>query len=397
MRILEYLEDMAREVGLTGAVDILVMSAFIYMGLLWFRRGRSGKVIQGILILGGVYLIARQLNMFLTTAVLEAFFAVFLLAVIVIFREEIRRFFEQLARWRPTRLGREATQAELPREIEVLTHSLAELSRQRRGALLVFPGAEPVDSHLDGGVSLNGEVSKPLLASLFDPHSIGHDGAVVVEDGRVAKFGAHLPLSTHFEELADRGTRHAAALGLAEVSDALTVVVSEERGTIAIARNGELRTVDSPEELAVELQAFLGKTGRKPAAWRHLLRRDYPRKLSAIAISLVLWFVLVHGSKQTLRRYTVPVEYTDVPANLEVASVRPEVVTLTFSGPQRQFYLLSAKHIRVVVAVPEMDAGSTWRTINVSDVYHPRELSLREVRPPRVLITATTKRAEAAD
>jgi len=155
----------------------------------------------------------------------------------VIFRDEIRRLFERLARFKPAnRFGEKIGNAALSPAVETLARTFADLSKERIGALVVIPCKESLLSHLKGGVSLNGELSEPLLKSLFDPHSLGHDGAVVIEGRQVTRFACHLPLSSDFEKLGNKGTRHSAALGLCERTDALCIVVSEKNGLITIAR-----------------------------------------------------------------------------------------------------------------------------------------------------------------
>jgi DNA integrity scanning protein DisA with diadenylate cyclase activity len=118
------------------------------------------------------------------------------------------------------------------------------------GALIVIPGRESIERHTEGGIEIDARLSEPLLLSLFDPNSPGHDGAVVIQGSRISAFAVHLPLST---VPAGRGTRHAAALGLAERCDALCVVVSEERGTISLAREGAIRPIANEAQLAGDL------------------------------------------------------------------------------------------------------------------------------------------------
>ena len=105
--------------------------------------------------------------------------------------------------------------------------------------MIVLQGNDPLERHINGGTNLDGIVSEPLLESLFDPHSIGHDGAVIIDGNRVTKFGCHLPLSMNTSKYENIGLRHTAALGLAERSDAICIVVSEERGTISLAYHGK--------------------------------------------------------------------------------------------------------------------------------------------------------------
>ncbi len=141
-------------------------------------------------------------------------------------------------------------------EVEILVRTLTDLARDRIGALVAVRGNDMMVRHLEGGQECNGKLSEALLKSLFDAHSIGHDGAVVVKENRISQFSVQLPLSKNMKKLGNRGTRHAAALGLSELCDALCVVVSEERGTISVARNGELTEVSDPKQLAMILEGF---------------------------------------------------------------------------------------------------------------------------------------------
>src|SRR5207244_4402462 len=117
--------------------------------------------------------------------------------------------------------------------------------------------------------ALGGQVSEPLLKSLFDPHSPGHDGAVVIEEDTVTRFGCQLPLSKDYQKIQGLGTRHTAALGLTERSDALCLAVSEERGTISVSRHGELTVTQDLDQLANVVTTFLAEKAPKPAgSWR---------------------------------------------------------------------------------------------------------------------------------
>lgn len=381
------LVEAAREVGLAGIIDILLMAVFIYVALAWLRRSQASKVVQGILITGLFYLIARQFNLFLTSAVLEALFAVALVALIVIFRNELRRIFERVARWRPAQsFGRKKIAASLSPLVDMLTRTLADLARERVGALVVLTCRESIDLHLDGGVRLNGEPSEALLKSLFDVHSIGHDGAVVIEDGLLTRFACHLPLSTSFETLGSMGTRHAAALGLAERSDALCIVVSEERGAISVAKDGQLRHLQGPEQLAPLLASFLKETPAAPRPLKEAFSKDYRTKIVAIALSMLLWLVLVYGAKQSTRRLTLPVTVTEVASGTN-AIVQPREITVILVGPRRNFYFFDKSSVQITLSVGEMRAGTRFKTIHMSDVTFPRDLTLRDIRPSRVRVS----------
>jgi uncharacterized protein (TIGR00159 family) len=248
-------------------------------------------VATGILILGGVYLAARAFDLQLMAWIFQGFFAILVVIIVVIFQEELRQLFERLALWGLRRQDGPIMSSD---PTDILVGVLTDFARDRVGALVVIPGSQPLSRHLQGGIDLDGRLSVPLLKSVFDPHSPGHDGAVLIEGGRIARFAMHLPLSKDFRQLATVGTRHAAALGLAELSDALCIVVSEERGHISIARDGKLRTLPNPAQLGPELQRFLRAAQPPVRGWREtawqLVRANWREKVAAVVLT-GLWYV----------------------------------------------------------------------------------------------------------
>jgi diadenylate cyclase len=247
-------------VGFSDMLDITIVSCLIYFILRWFQQTKAVFVAIGIFIFTLVYLVARHTHMYVTTWIFQGFFAVFVLALVIIFQEELRSFFERLAVWSLRRRRGRAVAHLQPEHVEVLVQSLGHFAREQIGALIVLKGQDPLERHVDGGVDLDGEVSSPLLNSLFDPHSLGHDGAIVIERNRLVRFGSHLPLSKEFQKLTGLGTRHAAALGLSERTDALCIVVSEEKGIISIARNANIVPVQDLPSLEAHISAFLHET-----------------------------------------------------------------------------------------------------------------------------------------
>jgi diadenylate cyclase len=362
-------------------VDMFLVAVLIYTALVWLRRTHAAFVARGMLIIGGAYMVVRYLDLQMTAWIFQAFFAVFLVMIVVIFQEELRQGFERVAVWSFSR--KQAPTATFA-TADILVRALTDMARNRTGALLVISGTDPIDRHVTGGIALDGRASVPLLRSIFDTHSPGHDGAVLIEKDRVKRFAAHLPLSKDLAQTARVGTRHSAALGLAELCDALCLVASEERGTISIARNGRLRELDNPQELASVIQKFLDD--RFPGQERsHLgldwVRKNWVAKAVSVCLAIGFWYLFVPGSKIIEVRYQVPIAIENLPANLQLQTINPPMISATFSAPRRTFYLFDQKKIRVSADVALAELGRRTFALSEQDIRYPKELTLQQFAP----------------
>ena len=387
--ILEFL----RSIGVSGFLDILFMSIVIYSILVWFKRTKAASVVRGMFIIGGAYFLARQLDLELTISVFQGFFAIIIIAVVIIFQEEIKHFLEQIASNSPIARLRGRRGAREPRkEIETLVETVRELAENKTGALIVIQGKDPLGRHLDGGVALGGELSEPLLVSIFNTRSPGHDGAVIISGGTIGRFSCYLPLSKSVQKLWKIGTRHAAALGLAELTDALCLVVSEERGTISVAQANELHRLNSPEELRAILEEFYQALNPLSSsnAWKDFFKKNYREKTVAFAVTAFLWFFLIHESKVQYKTFLVPVTYGNTGTELNVEKIDPPEVEVTFSAPRRSFYLVGASDIKLSLKLFESPRQSVKKNLTRSDFSFPDALSLENIQPS--LITVYFKR-----
>ena len=379
-----------KAINVLEVIDILLMAILIYAVLVWFKRKRAFFILTGILICGLFYLIAYQLNLFLITSVLRAFFAVILIALIVIFREELRDLFEQIALWSINRGKKLRALPEGPqRTIEILVRTLNEMSRDRRGALIVLKGKNHLVRHLEGGIDLQGDVSYGILMSIFDPHSAGHDGAVLIDQNRILQFACHLPLSKDFQQLHGRGTRHAAALGLAEDTDALCLVVSEERGTIAVAHQGRLIEVIDTGHLTAILEDFYQRMSPHAlkTSWRDILRKNSREKVLALGISISLWFVLVHESDIVNKQFDIPVEYAQLPSGMGITEIDPTTAKVTFLGPRNAFHFINENSVRLTLKMPDPRPGTHTVPLAESDLSFPSGIKFEKINPSLVRVT----------
>lgn len=283
---------------------------------------------------------------------------------------------------------------------DILVGTVADLAKDKIGALLVVEGKDPTARHVMGGIELEGKISEPLLKSIFDPHSPGHDGAVIIQNDQITRFAGHLPLSKDFRQLARVGTRHGAALGLAELSDALCIVVSEERGTISLARDGRLHHVENLHELASLLQQFL--RDKYPAsehrAWSlSLLRQNWLAKLVTFSIAVGLWYVLVPGSSTIEVTYKLPVQVENLPADMRVEEVQPREISATFIGPKRTFYFFDPARLKVTVDLSSAAIGHTTLRLSEQNIRHPQTLSLQQLNPATLRISIAKSLRKESD
>ena len=362
-------------------VDIIFVAVLLYTAIVWARQTRAAFVVRGILILGGIYIIARYLDLQMTAWVFQGFFAIFLIMIVVIFQEELRQFFERIAVWS---LARKRVPPLGSQTSDILVRTLSDLAKEHVGALMVIRGNDPLERHITGGIALDGKLSGPLLKSIFDPHSPGHDGAVLVEQDSITRFAAHLPLSKDLTQLTHVGTRHSAALGLAELTDALCIVVSEERGTISFARDGKLREVENLQQLGAVIDSFLRTkfpSTQQSNISLQFFRENWIAKAISLSLAIGFWYIFVPGSKTVQVSYRIPVSVENLPADLRVEEIEPPVVNATFSGPRRAFYLFDSRKIRVAIDVSMADLGR--RTFNISEqnIRYPKELTLQELNP----------------
>ena len=397
----EAMLNQARGLQVVDLIDIALVTIFVYSAVVLVRRTHARLVAIGIVFMGALYIAARSFDLRLTSWLLQGFFAVFLVIVVVIFQEELRQLFERLALWGLRR--RAAPQARAPAEIVVAC--AAEFARTRTGALIVFVGGQPIGRHIHGGVELNGALSEPLLKSIFDRHSDGHDGAVIIEHGMLTRFAAQLPLSTDFRQLSGVGTRHSAALGLSERSDALCVVVSEERGRISVAHRGVLRVLRDAVELDATVRAFFRTTFPTTAERRvlwSLLRENWAEKIISLALVIGLWYLFIPGSRPVTLSFPIAVKIVNVPPGYELEKVEPPQVTAIFSGQRRAFYLFDPGRIDVTVDATLAKYGRRTFPVAEEQIRHPPDVTVDDVQPDQVRLalrinkSATNGDVEAA-
>ena len=280
-------------------VDILFLTLVAYQLYEWFRETRALRVLIGLVVLGGIYSVAKLWGLFLTTWVFQILWQVLLILLLILFQSEIRQVLEKVSPLRYLRSRRRDYRGTFAAD---LTGTLFDLAAEKTGALVVLTRDDNPSQLIHAGQKVMAIPDPLLIKSIFNHHAPAHDGAVIISRDRLTHMGCILPLSESRDLPDQYGTRHRAALGLSELSDAVCLVVSEERSEVASIVGGRIQLWDRPEALQEQLREWMGGPEIQVPTVRRFLEdffiHNWKRKLVAFALVSICWLILAsHQAK----------------------------------------------------------------------------------------------------
>ncbi len=363
-------------------VDIGLNSYILFRFYVLFRGTYVFRVLIGLTMLWFFQQIAAYIGLIVTSWVIQGIVAVAALIIVVVFRNEIRNVL-QARNLKSIFWGVPPKSRVAP--VEILAESVFELARRRHGALIVIPGEEDIRELLQGGIAWSGEISREMILSIFYPGNPVHDGAALVEGERVSRVSAILPLSRREDLPSHYGTRHRAALGLTEASDAVVIVVSEERGEVSLAQGPKLQRIPDAENLIARLEDHFGVSeAHGPEA-----RRERIEVTTAALVSLLFitgfWYSISRGL-ETLVSFDVPVEYQNRNPGLEIVQASVNAVRVTLSGSGTLVKSTRPDQVRVRVDLSASSAGENTIPITAGNVSLPPGLKVKDVSPQSILV-----------
>lgn len=250
----DILRNLQYSLRLSDLLDVLVVAFIVYRALLLIRGTRAMQMLTGLGILGLAFFVSSTAELFTAHWLLSYFFDYFFLIVIVLFQDDLRRALTYMGK-NPFFAG--ASEAEEREMIDEVARAATQMARERIGALIVIERETGLKNFIDTGSQLDAKVKAELLYSIFVPNSPIHDGAVIITGGKIAAAGCFLPLTKDPNIDKKYGTRHRAALGLTEDTDAIVILCSEEMGEAHLAKGGRLTTNLSESEIRESLAALL--------------------------------------------------------------------------------------------------------------------------------------------
>ncbi len=310
--------------------DFLVLTAALYILLRWANQARALRIALAVVGLHALALVARELELIITSLVLDGAALLAVVMLLVVFQPELRRAFLRLDS--ALRFGPRSVAAIEPAD-RAISDALFAMASVRLGALIVIVRDDLIGEMIDGGVEVNADVSPALLEAIFQKTSPLHDGATIVERGRISRVNAILPLTQRPDVPFYFGTRHRAAMGLAERCDAIVLAASEERGEVTVMLGRDIRHMDSAPELSAWLQK-LRRRDQRP--WLERLRgyvlSNIRVKLTAAGLACLIWLLSFAASGTTVRSLRVPIEFLNVPPGMDIADQLDDRIDIEIRG-----------------------------------------------------------------
>lgn len=253
-------------IGWSDVAEMIILAFLIYHILLWIKTTRAWTLVKGFIVIFAFLLLAVIWEMDTILWIAGKVFDIGILAVVIVFQPELRKALEQLGQKNIItdllNLDNQKEEKELfsDKTAEAIVKACVEMSKVKTGALIVIENNVPLGEFERTGITLDAQMSSQLLLNIFEHNTPLHDGAIIVRGNRIVAATCYLPLSDNMTLSKELGTRHRAAVGVSEVSDAMTVVVSEETGAISITQYSEIRRNITAEELKAQLLTLQNKT-----------------------------------------------------------------------------------------------------------------------------------------
>jgi len=362
-------------------VDIIINSYILFRVYVLFHGTNAFRVLVGITSLWILQEVAASIGLILTSWAVRGITTAAAVIIIVVFRNEIRSALQvrnvKTFIWGfPTR--------EQPTPVDIVVQTVYQMAKKRIGALLVFPAKEDLGELIHGGIPWHGTVSPEMLLSIFWPNNPVHDGAIIIRGNHIVEVGVLLPLSQRQDLPSYYGTRHRAALGLAERSDALVIAVSEERGRVTAANGNSLTTFSEPDDLSQLIRQHLNITDGMPAdaQKRERLRLSVAAVLSLLVMTGI-WFGFTR-SQDTITALNAPIEYVNRPLVFEILDTSTDEARVQLYGSSALIKSLRPGQVLVRVDLSKAVEGRNVFPITQDNIILPPGVFLNKVQPSTI-------------
>jgi uncharacterized protein (TIGR00159 family) len=357
-------------------VDILINSYILFRLYVLFRGTNVIRMIMAIVMLWMLERTAVNMGLIVTSWAMQGIIAAAALIIIIVFRNEIASVL-QTRNFKSVFWGFPKRQVRTP--VDIIVQSVYELARRKLGALIVLPLKIAIEPLVQSGIPWQGKISREMLLSIFWHGTPVHDGATIVQGDTIVEVSAILPLSKKNNLPSYFGTRHRAAVGLAEQSDALVIVVSEERGQVTAFKNDAIISVNDNLELESLLWEHAGKVTDTGGLKRQTIELGIAAMICLASITGI-WFSFARGL-ETLVTLKVPLEFQNKQANMEIFGASASSVNLQLSGSGSLIKSIRPDQVKVKINLANAVAGSNQIPISRDTITLPPGIQLKQVDP----------------
>ncbi|SMC36767.1 TIGR00159 family protein [Desulfocicer vacuolatum DSM 3385] len=361
-------------------LDIGLNGFILFRLYVLFRGSGLIRVMPVVVILWALRGVALFAGLVVTSWAIQGIIAAAALILIIVFRDDIASVFQagnlKTFLWGLPSHGNITS-------MDIIAQTTFEMGKNKIGALMVFPRTKEINNIIQGGIDWDGKLSREMLLSIFWDKNPVHDGAVIIKQNRISRVGAILPLSRRSDLPSRYGTRHRAGLGLAESSDCLVIIVSEESGRVTVVKGTEIKDVRNVAQLKIIMEGHLGNGKKKKSAlWKNFFEYG-TSALVCLALVTGIWFGLSRG-RETLKSIVVPLEYTDIQKDFEIIESSTNTVTLHLGGSVPLLKSLGPKQIKVLLKLNAASAGENIYTVSGKNIILPPGIHLKKVEPSSV-------------
>ncbi len=379
-------------IGLPDILDILFITIVSYQLYSWFRGSKAFKALIGIIVLSGIFIVAKSWGLFLTTWVFQILWQVFVILLVILFQREIRQMLERFNPLKTMGIKHRSVADEWFPDFASWAFDAA---KKKIGAVIVFERADLVFDLITKGITMESDPIPEILNSIFYKESPLHDGAIVVSNGKILKTSCYLPLTTREDLPQEWGTRHRASIGLTEQCDAWVMIISEERGEVSFAVDNDIKKVKDEKELLSVLGNLAHRAKDSDASIMDKIKPWFTRrfniKATVFALVFILWLALA-GQQNFEKKIELPLNYNNLSKDLVVSQPINPKISITCRGLRKDVSLLSKNNIISSIDLFSARPGTYFYNINPGILTLPNDrVHVVNINPPRIELTFATK------
>ncbi|RLC03275.1 MAG: hypothetical protein DRH34_06000 [Deltaproteobacteria bacterium] len=375
-------------IGLPDILDIAFISFISYQLYIWFWGTKAFKALIGIVVLSGIFIVAKSWGLFLTTWVFQILWQVFVILLIILFQKEIRQMLERFNPLRTIGLKRGST---ADGWVPAFANWAFDAAKKRIGAVIVFERTDLVFDLITKGIAMECDPQPEILNSIFYKESPLHDGAALISNGKILKTSCYLPLSTREDLPQAWGTRHRASLGLTEQCDAWVMIISEERGEVSFAVDNEIRKVKDEKELSVFLGEAVLEFKKTDTTIKEkitsLFTRRYKIKAAVFSLVFIMWLVFA-GQQNFEKKINLPLTFKNIPSELMISEPVDQKISITCRGLRKDVSLLNENNVITSIDLFSAKSGTSFYTITTGNLTLPNDrIHVVHITPSKMELT----------